>query len=248
MLKAIIVDDEKHCIDHIIRLIDAVEDDIKVLFQCSTVNDALQAIAAKKPDVVFLDVHLNEETAFDLLEQLTTIDFEIVFTTAFDSYAVNAFKFSAVDYLLKPVALDDFEQALNKIQEKVGLKDTSKQLEVLLHNFKEQAGLKKIAIPNVDGIIYYSIDKIIRCQSDANYTHLFLTNKTKVTVAKTLKYFEELLEPHHFFRTHHSHLVNLKMVEKYIKGKGGYAQMTDASHVEIAVRRKEEFLRKLSGL
>lgn len=248
MLKAVIVDDEKHCIDHIIRLIDSVEDDIQVLSICTTVNEALKAISKTKPDIVFLDVHLHEETAFDLLEKLTTIDFEIVFTTAFDSYAVNAFKFSAIDYLLKPVDPSDFERALTKIKEKVGLKDTSNRLEVLLHNFKEQAGLKKIAVPTIDGISYHSIDKIIRCQSDANYTHLFLTRKTKVTVAKTLKYFEELLQSHHFFRTHHSHLVNLKMVEKYIKGKGGYALMADGSRVEIAVRRKEEFLKRLSGL
>ncbi len=248
MLKAIIVDDEQHCIDHIIRLIESVEDDIQIISQCRTVHEALKNIPTTKPDVVFLDVHLNEETAFDLLEQLTTIDFEIVFTTAFDAYAVDAFKFSAIDYLLKPVAQDDFERALAKIKEKAGLKDTSKRLEVLLHNFKEQSGLKKIAVPTIDGISFHSIDKIVRCQSDTNYTHLFLTNKTKATVAKTLKYFEALLESHHFFRTHHSHLVNLKMVEKYMKGKGGYALMTDGSRVEIAVRRKEEFLKRLSGL
>ncbi len=248
-MKAIIVDDEQHCIDHLLRLIENLQGDVEVIASCSSVGQAKEAIAKINPDVVFLDVHLQDETGFDLLRQLHSIDFEIVFTTAYDAYAVDAFRFSAIDYLLKPITPSDFERAVSKMRKKIGLRDTAKKLEVLFHNFQKRTnGLNKIAVPTIDGITFLPVSEIVRCQSDANYTHIYLLKKGKITAAKTLKYFEDLLANYHFFRTHNSHLVNLKMVEKYVKGKGGYILMADGSSIEVAVRRKEEFLKRLSGI
>ncbi|MEM9001843.1 MAG: response regulator [Bacteroidota bacterium] len=158
MIKTIIVDDEEHCTDSLMRLINASGDALFVVAKCTSVRQAKDAIVTLNPDVVFLDVHLENETGFELLEQLPKIDFELIFTTAFDTYAVEAFRFSALDYLLKPIAASDFATTITKIKQKIGLKDTAKKLEILFHNFEERTdGLKKIAVPTVDGITFLSI-------------------------------------------------------------------------------------------
>jgi len=247
MLKAIIIDDEQHCIDRLSLLLDKYKNCINLVSTCSTIDDAKRAIESQQPDVIFLDVHLHEKTAFDLLKQLSNITFEIIFTTAYDSYAVDAFKFSALDYLLKPIDKDDFHNTIGKLQKSTTLKGISKKVEVLIHNLEDKTErLKKIAVSTLDGLTFVEVAKIIRCQSDINYTHIFLEGNKKITVAKTLKHFENLLEPYNFFRIHKSHLVNLSFVEKYVKGKGGYVLMPDKTHIEVAVRRKDAFLKKLS--
>ncbi len=250
MLQAIIVDDEQHCINRITKLLKKYENLIQVAYTADTVFKAKQYIEKKQPDIVFLDVQIYEETGFDLLKQLSNINFEIVFTTAHENYALEAFKFSAIDYLLKPLDEDDFDRAIKKIKNKTSLTELSKKMEALFHNLKEvnTASPKKIALPTLEGLTLVYVHDIIRCQSDTSYVHLFLQGNKKITVAKTLKYFENLLETHGFFRTHHSHLINLLMVDKYVKGKGGYALMQDGSHVEVAVRRKEQFLKQLSAI
>ena len=196
----------------------------------------------------FLDVHLQGDTGFNLLSQLSVIDFEVVFTTAFDTHAVEAFRFSALDYLLKPIDKDEFGNTIERLKEKDGLKDASKKLEVLFHNFENKVGrLKKLAVPTLEGLTFINVDEIVRCQSDVNYTNIFLSSEKKLTATKTLKYFEEILGHDEFFRVHKSHYINLSFIDKYKKGKGGYVQMSDGTHVEVAVRRKEEFLKKLMG-
>ena len=249
MLKTIIIDDEQHCIDRIQKLLSKHSVTINIVNVCSNVDDAKEKIERLNPDVIFLDVHLREETGFDLLKQLSNIDFEIIFTTAYDSYAVEAFKFSALDYLLKPIDEDELQLTIEKLKKKTSLKDVSKKVEVLFHNLEDKtAQVKKIAVPTIEGLTFIKIIDIIRCQSDINYTHIFLEGNKKITVAKTLKHFETLLEPYHFFRTHQSHLINLSCIDKYVKGKGGYVLMSDGIHVEVAVRRKEDFIDKLSNL
>jgi two-component system LytT family response regulator len=246
MLKAIIIDDEQHCTDRLNTLLSKYSS-ICLVGTCTTVKEATTAIESLRPDVIFLDVHLHEETAFDLLKQLSTIDFEIIFTTAFDSYAVDAFKFSALDYLLKPIDNEDFNNAIEKLQKKTTLKEVSKKVEVLIHNLEDKTeDLKKIAISTPDGLTFVEVASIIRCQSDSNYTHIFLKGNKKITTAKTLKHFETLLEPFRFFRIHNSYLINLSFVEKYMKGKGGYVIMSDRTHLEVATRRKDAFLKKLA--
>lgn len=246
MLKAIVVDDEQHCVDRLIKLLSYYKEEIKLVAHCYSLEEAKNKIESVSPDIVFLDVHLNEETGFDLLAQLKDINFEVIFTTAFDTYAVEAFRFSALDYLLKPVDEEEFKKTIQKIKEKENLKDTSKKLEVLFHNFENKVGrLKKVAIPTLEGLILLVVDDIQRLQSDGNYTDIFLASGKKITATKTLKFFEKILETNNFFRIHKSHFINMSYLEKYVKGKGGYVVMRDGFNIEVAVRRKEELLKRI---
>jgi two-component system, LytTR family, response regulator len=215
-----------------------------------SVDDGMKAITNAKPDVVFLDVQLNESTGFDLLKQLNEIRFEVIFTTAFEKYAVQAFKFSAIDYLLKPVDPEDLIQAVKKLEQKLSKEDMSQKLDVLFHNLKNISGVsKKISIPTISGLEFLDVSDIIRCQSDENYTNIFLREKTRrITVAKTLKEFEELLTEYNFFRVHNSHLINLAHIKSYHKGKGGSVFMADNSEIEVSTRRKEEFLKRITEM
>lgn len=246
MLKAIIVDDEQHCTDRLTKLLTKYSDTLMITASCSDFDMAKEAIERLKPDIVFLDIQLHDKTGFDLLAQLVKVNFEIVFTTAYDTYAVEAFRFSALDYLLKPLDEDEFEETIQKIIEKTDQKETSKKLETLFYNFEHKVnGKKKLAIPTLDGHSFIKVDEIIRCQSDGNYTDIFLISKRKITATRTLKYFEELLDGPQFFRAHKSHYINMSYVEKHIKGKSSHVQMADGASVEIAVRRRDEFLKKL---
>ncbi|PKA99458.1 LytTR family two component transcriptional regulator [Flavobacteriaceae bacterium MAR_2009_75] len=247
MLKAIIVDDEQHCIEALERLIIQNKVDIDLKASVSEVKEAIKAIELYDPDVIFLDVHLRNGTGFDLLKQLGNIDFYIVFTTAYEEYAVNAFKYSAFDYLLKPIDPEEFQETIKRLQEKRNEESHSKRLEVLFHNFQSNfEGIKKIAIPTIRDYTFLNIPDIVRCESDGNYTKIFALKGKKLTSTRTLKYFEDFLGDIQFFRIHKSHYVNLTHVEKYIKGKGGYVVMSDGTTLEVAVRRKEEFLKRLS--
>jgi two-component system LytT family response regulator len=173
----------------------------------------------------------------------------VIFTTAHEKYAVQAFKFSAVDYLLKPVDADDLKQAINKLQQKISKEEVSKKFDVLFYNLKNiQSTSKRITVPTIKGFEFLQVHDIVRCQSDINYTIIFLKGKQKITVAKTLKEFEELLIDHNFFRVHNSHLINLSYIKSYNKGKGGTVTMTDSSEVEVSTRRKDGFLKRLEEL
>ena len=245
MIRALIIDDEQHCIDRLTGLVEEhLSSAVHIMDSFKTAGDAERAINKYKPELVFLDVQLGDKTAFDLLKKLDKINFEIIFTTAYEKYAIQAFKFSALDYLLKPVVADDLKQAVNRMLEKNPKIDTTKKLETLLSNLSTST--RKICVPVVNGIIVLKIDDIVRCEADINYTTLFLKDKQKLVVAKTLKEFEELLGGYNFFRVHNSNMINLSYVKSYNKGKGGSVTMMDNSEIEVSTRRKEEFLKKLS--
>lgn len=248
MMKAIIVDDEKHCQDALIQLVSQYGSGIQLVGVVASVTEAKAAIYTHEPDVIFLDVHLNGETGFDLLKELAHIDFYVVFTTAFEEYAVKAFKFSAFDYLLKPIDYEEFKETVERLMNKQNKDSHAKRLEVLVHNFENKVvGVKKIAVPTLKDYIFLNVPEIIRCESDGNYTNIFSVHGKRLTSSKTLKYFEGFLNGNQFFRIHKSHFVNLSHVEKYIKGKGGYVVMSDGAKIEVAVRRKEEFLKHFSN-
>ena len=242
MIKAIIIDDEQHCIDRIDHLLKAYEKNFETVGTYSTVEAGIEGIKKLKPDVLFLDVQIHDKTGFDVLKAFSTYPFEVVFTTAFESYAVQAFKFSAIDYLLKPIDKEDFDEAMHKVKEKLRTKDFSEKVEHLLNNVNKEDSKKKIGIPTFDGLVFLKVSDIIRCESDVNYTTIFTVDSKKITVSKTLKYFENLLKDCHFFRIHNSHLINLQYIKKYTKGKGGYVTLTDNTTLEVSTRRKEEFL------
>lgn len=245
MIRALIIDDEQHCIDRLTGLVEEhLSSAVHIMDSFKTIDDAGKAIQKYKPELVFLDVQIGNKTGFDLLKQLEEINFEVIFTTAYEKYAVQAFKFSALDYLLKPVDAGDLKQAVTKLLDKNPKIETTKKLEALLGNLYSTS--KQICVPVVNGVVVLKVTDIIRCESDINYTTIFLKDKQKLTVAKTLKEFEELLTDYNFFRIHNSDLINMAYIKSYNKGKGGSVTMMDNSEIEVSTRRKDDFLKKLS--
>jgi len=249
MFKAIIVDDELHCIERLNNLINThCNESVQLCGSFQTIEDGTAGIHRFQPDIVFLDVELQGKTGFDLLKDIPIKDFEVIFTTAHDKYAVQAFRFSAIDYLLKPVDPNDLKQAVNRLK-KTTSDQMMKRFDTLFFNIKNiPPDQKRITVPTMQGFEFLQVGDIIRLESNVNYTSLFLKDKSKIVVAKTLKEFEELLNEYGFYRVHNSHLINLHFIKSYKKGKGGIVVMNDLSEIEVSTRRKEEFLKRLSGL
>lgn len=249
MIRAISIDDEAHCLDRLSHLLaEHCPSTIKPVGTAQSVEDGIRLIQELQPDLVFLDVQIHDKTGFDLLKSLNRVPFDVIFTTAFEKYAVQAFKFSAVDYLLKPIDPDDLKQAVDKLTHKSEKSDTLEKLDTLFHNLTtNQNTSKRIAIPIETGLIFLHVTDIIRCQSDGNYTLIFLKDGQKFLVARTLKEFDETLADADFFRIHHSHLINLAYVKSYIKGKGGSVVMIDNSEIDVSTRRKDDFLKRVGS-
>ena len=210
---------------------------------------AFEAITNKEPDLVFLDIEMPNGNAFDLLEKFKTINFNIIFTTAYDHYAIKAIKFSAIDYILKPIDPEELITAVKRFEDRAGQKATlDKHFKTLLSNVRPENKLKKVGIPDGDGLIFINLSDIIRCDSDGNYTFFILTSGKKIIASRTLGEYEQMFADDNFFRIHRSHLINLEHVKKYIKGEGGYVVMSDNSQVEVSRRNKTDFLEKLSHL
>ncbi len=250
MISAIIIDDEPHCIARLSHLLQLhCQQTVKLVGSYEHADAAIAGIKQEQPQLVFLDVQLQGTTGFDLLRQLPSTPFQLIFTTAYERYALEAFKFSAMDYLLKPIAESDLLQAIQKIVAATEKDKLFKQLEVLYsHLHPNNYPSKKISIPTVHGLEFLAVDEILYCQADANYTILYLKDKQQLLVAKTLKEFEALLSESGFFRVHHSHLVNLHAVKKYHKGKGGYLILENGVEIEVSTRRKLDFLKAISEL
>jgi two-component system, LytTR family, response regulator len=248
MIKAIIVDDERHCINRLTLLLTKHHPGtIQLLPPVSTVKDAIRAVKEYLPDLIFLDVQIHDRTGFDLLRECGKINFKIIFTTAYDRFAIQAIKFSAIGYLLKPVDEDDLADALKKLKE-TSVENTSLMAGVIENNLRQPVKKTKLTIPTGNELLFLNIEEIIRCHSDINYTTIYKNDKQKIVVAKTLKEFEEILADHHFFRIHNSDLINLACIKSYNKGKGGSVVLNDGTELEVSTRRKEEFLKKMSEL
>lgn len=241
MINAVIVDDEEIARQSLIDLLKPYQG-IQVVAEASGIASAQLMIEKYEPSLVFLDVHLEDGTGFDLLARLPEIKFKLIFVSAYDNYAINAFKFSAIDYLLKPPSKDDLASALEKIGS--GLLSQAARLNVLMGN---RTGVEKIALPSLDEIIFVKLNEIIRCESDNNYTFFFLRSGERILVSKTLREYEDLLSDFGFFRVHKSHLVNLQYIKKYKKGEGGLITMEDGSRIEVSRRKKDDFLRALNA-
>jgi two-component system LytT family response regulator len=248
MLRALIVDDEELSRDALKRLLIDYCKNVKVIAEANTVDAALEAIENYQPNLVFLDIEIDEKTGFDLLQIHENIDFEVIFTTAHLKYATRAFKFAAIDYLLKPIDLEELKSAAARAEQKILSKNIfKKQLEVFSYNTHQQHyDNPRIAIPTNEGLLFINVSEIILCEADGVYTLFFLKNGDKLLVSKILKEYEELLTEHGFVRVHHSSLINLKEVKKYVRGDGGYVVMTNGANVNVSKRRKEAFLDKIS--
>lgn len=250
MIKAIIIDDEQHCIDRLKNLVATYcSNDVSIVDTFNNIDDAYLALQQLKPDLVFLDVQINRETGFDLLRKLSAISFDVIFTTAYEQYAVKAFKFSATDYLLKPIDVDDLKDSIKRIKEHEIKGHKNEGLNLLISNIKNiQHQTKKITVPTINGLEFLNIQDILHCKSDVNYTTIFMKDKSKLMVAKTLKEFEGILSNYNFFRVHNSHLVNLNHIKSYHKGKGGYLILEDSTEIEVSTRKKDDFLQKLAEI
>ncbi|MES2651916.1 MAG: LytTR family DNA-binding domain-containing protein [Bacteroidota bacterium] len=250
MIKAIIVDDEQHCIDRLKNLVATYcNNEVNIIEAFDNIDDAYVGLQQLKPDLVFLDVQINRETGFDLLRKLPTFSFHVIFTTAYEQYAVKAFKFSATDYLLKPIDVDDLKDSLKKIKESENKGIKNEDLNLLIENIKNiQHHTKKITVPTLNGLEFLNVQDILHCKSDVNYTTLYMKDKSKLMVAKTLKEFENILSSYNFFRVHNSHLVNLNYIKSYNKGKGGYLILDDNTEIEVSTRKKDDFLQKLAEI
>ena len=243
MITTLIVDDDVKNIKVLKALLEEFCPQVTIVGEANNAKEAIQLIHQKKPALVFLDIEMPYENGFEMLDELRPVDFEVVFITAYDNYAIKAFKYSALDYLLKPVNIQELQAAVRKVEKQMQTQNTNLKLEAFLHNVKSnKAELQKIAVPGMEGLTFIDIKNIIRCESDGNYTHIYLLQKQKITSSRNIKEFEELLPESIFFRIHNSHLVNLNHVKKYFKGRGGYVVMEDDATIEVASRRKENFL------
>ena len=246
MIRTIIIDDEENNRQMISDLLENYCPKVQKIAEADGVGSGVKAIQQYHPDLILLDIKMDDGDGFDLLEKLGSIDFKVIFITAYEEYAVKAFKFSAIDYLLKPVDPDDLVEAIEKAETQI-LKDLKYQLSTLTENLQSDKK-KTLVLRTSDKIHYLNTKNIIRCESDRNYTLFYLNNGQRIVVSNPVKDYEEILDNHGFFRIHKSHLVNLSFVESYIKGDGGYLLLKDKSKLPVSLRKKEILLEKLANL
>lgn len=244
-MKALIVDDEPNSCEVLQTLLEKYFPSVQVLDSCYSAAEALMSIRLNRPDVVFLDVEMPRMNGFEMLEQLNGTPFHLIFTTSYDKYAIKAIRFSAMDYLLKPIDREELQAAMEKLLRRPQ-NHLMEQLDILLQKMQQPGNpLKKIAMPTLEGLQMIDISNIIYCASASNYTTLHLKQQQKLTVSRTLKEIEEMLEGYSFTRVHHSYLVNLDEITKYVRGEGGYLVMSDGANVDVSKSRKESLLRRI---
>ncbi|HWK02056.1 MAG TPA: LytTR family DNA-binding domain-containing protein [Puia sp.] len=249
MIKAIIIEDEESSRKILTGMLAEHFKNIQVIAVCTNNAEAKMAIEALHADLVISDVELGQETVFTMLQQLTSIDFEILFTTGYDKYAIQAIKFAALDYLVKPFTATDLAAAIGQYEQRQQQKQPMKQFEALFHNLKlYQNDLKKIALPSFTGLTVFPVKDIIHCQAEINYTQFFFTSGQKLLAIRTLKEYEELLGDCGFIRVHKSHLINVQHVKSYTRGEGGTVTMSDGTLIDVSRRKKDEFLQRLDQL
>jgi two-component system LytT family response regulator len=245
MITAIIVDDEPYSCESLATLLERYCSDVKLLDICYSGADALKAIKEQTPTLLFLDIEMPGMNGFEMLQQLPAINFSLIFTTSYDQYAIKAIRFSALDYLLKPVDREELQRAVQKAVHRIN-HPLPQQIEILLQKLNHPTiPVNKIAIPTMEGFQMLFVENIISCSSESNYTVLHLKNRQKLTASRSLKEIEEILGDYSFLRVHHSYVVNLNEVEKYFKGDGGYLMMSDGSNIDVSRSRKELLLKKL---
>jgi two-component system LytT family response regulator len=246
MIRTVLVDDEIDSIRVLQKLLESFCPQVAIVGTASGVETALVVIRDTQPDLVFLDIEMAQGNAFDLLNQLQPQQFQVIFVTAFDNYAIRAFKYSAVDYLLKPVDIDDLRAAVGRIQDRPLEKDLSAQMRTLLgHMGTLQLSQQKMAIPTITGLLFVPVQEILRFEAKGNYTNIYLANNDTIMATKTIKDYEDALPEAIFYRIHNSHIINLSRIREYQKGRGGVVVMEDGTVIEVATRRREEFLRRL---
>ena len=244
MIRTIIIEDEPVSRDMLTLMLNRYKADIEIVDTCSNPSDGIESIAKHNPDLVFLDIQMPKMNGFDMLKMIGHIHFEVIFTTAFDQYAINAIRISALDYLLKPIDDEDLATAIAKCKERMASKKPSNQFETLFNNLTNKNPLDKtLALSASDGISFIKMSDILRVEANGRYAKFYLLNKETILVSKTLGDFEEILSANQFFRIHDSAIINLNHVKKYIRGDGGTVLLSDNTELDVARRRKEEFVK-----
>jgi two-component system LytT family response regulator len=247
VLKALLVDDELSSLQNLQYKILEYCPSVKVVAQSQNPEEAVRMIQQIKPDVIFLDIEMPRMSGFKMLEQIPEVDFEVIFITAYNHYAINAIRICAFDYLVKPVSIEELQQTV----ERLGISTVKKNRERAELLKKNLSGPKSqddnIALPANDGLEFIQIRQIIRVESSSNYSKVILQNGQQLLVTRQLKDFEELLQEYRFYRVHHSHLINLNYIAKYIRGDGGQITMRNGDVIDVSRRKKEVFLKLIGG-
>ncbi|KFC24771.1 LytTR family two component system response regulatory protein [Chryseobacterium sp. FH1] len=251
MIKAVLIDDDGNLREGMRMMINLYAPEIQIVGEADSVKSGTELMETAKPDIAFLDILMNDGTGFDILEKLNekfgNVNYHIIFITAHEEFAIKAFRFSALDFLLKPVNPEELQTVLKKIKNVIHQNNDNKNIGLLLENIQKRSdGFKKIALSTSDGIHLFEIKDIIRCESEDNYTKFFIKNHKTVMISKTLKEYEELLKDQGFERIHQSHLINLNELKSYIRKEGGFVIMSDDSQLPVSQRKKER-LQELIG-
>ena len=246
-IRAIIVDDEPRGQNALLKLLEQNCPDVEVISTCSSADEAIERIRELHPDLLFLDIAMPGKTGLDLLQEIGESDFEIIFITAHNNYMVQAFQFSAVDYLLKPVEESLLTAAVKRAQKRIESKSGNKPLETFLHNIQEKGGAHKmkLCIPSLKGFRVINIKDIIFCEANGNYTQFHLLGQPPVLVSKPIHEYDSLLEDSNFIRVHKSFLVNLEHIKEYIRGEGGSIILANGQEVEVSRRKKEILISRM---
>lgn len=241
MISAFLVDDKPTNIETLKSLIEGYCPELNVVGTSTHIDDAHANILRCKPRIVFLDIEMPGGSGFDLLKRFNPVPFVVIFTTAYNQYAVRAFRENALDYLLKPIGIDELQQAVARAERHIKLEQTNENLVRYLQQF-QMPEISKVALPTQEGYLFVNHEHVIRCEASGSYTNIYLSEGKKILVSMRLRECEDLLPAKSFFRVHHSHIVNLHHVVKYVRGRGGYLLMQDGSKVEVSLSRKDEFL------
>ena len=252
-MKALIIDDEPHCIETLRIYLEEYCPDVEIVGECFDGDSAVSSIRTLHPDLIFLDIEMPGMNGFEVLEAVKDEKFEVIFTTAYDQFAIKAFKVSAADYLLKPINDEELQNAVAQVKSRLETKpevsaDTYRQqLEYLLENIHNQNNnFPNIALPTLGGLEMVKADHIIHGEADSNYTRLFMEDGGTILISKTLKEVESMLENHNCIRIHNSHLINLLHLKRYVRGDGGYVILSNGKSVNVSRSKKDELLRKLT--
>ena len=246
MIKALIVDDEPKSIKILSGMLREYCPGVTLVGEARRADEAIVLVHQLQPNLVFLDIEMPLGNGFELLDRLRQVHFELVFVTAFNEYTLKAFRYNAIDYLLKPVDIEELQAAVHKVGEQIRLKSLNTQLDNFMESLKRpNPAVQKIALAEKNGIMLVPVTDIIRCEARRSYTTFVLKNRQRVLSSKNIKEYEDILPGHTFFRLHHSHLVNLNYIRRYHRGRGGQVEMEDGTLVEVAVRRKDELLARL---
>jgi two-component system LytT family response regulator len=245
---AIIVDDEAHCRKALAGLLARKFPEVELLGMAENVPDGVALVGRERPHLLFLDVELGDATGFDLLMGIAGPKPHVIFTTAHEGYAMKAIRFSAIDYLLKPVDTAELRASLDKALAAQVRPQAEEQISALLRNLARPAQDRRLALPVAEGLQMVAVDEIVFCESESNYTTVHLKDRKRIVISRTLKEFEDLLEGGSFIRVHHSHLINVRYVRKYLRGEGGEVIMADGTNVSVSRRKKQELMNALAPM